>query len=81
MPHAVLTHIGRLNSCFGDFLVRVNCPCGPSRHIEPEVLARIAGPSVTFAALAQRMRWAHSRKKLAEVVAVARPTPHVGERR
>jgi hypothetical protein len=24
---------------FGQFLVRVSCPCGASRHIEPEALA------------------------------------------
>jgi hypothetical protein len=28
---------------------RISCPCGISRHIEPEALARIAGRSVTFA--------------------------------
>jgi len=39
----VLPHIKRLDDCFGDFLVRVRCPCGASRHIEPEALARIAG--------------------------------------
>jgi hypothetical protein len=47
----VLPHIKRLDDCFGDFLVRVTCPCGASRHIEPEALARIAGRSATFAAL------------------------------
>ena len=30
----VLPHIKRLDDCFGDFLVRVTCPCGASRHIE-----------------------------------------------
>jgi hypothetical protein len=39
----VLPHIKRLDDCFGDFLVRVTCPCGAARHIEPEALARIAG--------------------------------------
>ena len=39
----VLPHIKRLDDCFGDFLVRITCPCGASRHIEPEALARIAG--------------------------------------
>ena len=38
------------------FLVRVTCPCGASGHIEPEALPRITGRSVTFAALATRMR-------------------------
>jgi hypothetical protein len=45
----VLHHIKRLDDCFGDFLVRVTCPCGTSRHIEPEALARIAERSVTRA--------------------------------
>jgi len=49
-PVRVLPHIKRLDECFGDFLVRVTCPCGTSRHIEPEALARIAGKSVTLAA-------------------------------
>jgi hypothetical protein len=43
----VLPHIKRLDDALGDFLVRVTCPCGASRHIEPEVLARIVGRSAT----------------------------------
>jgi hypothetical protein len=74
-PVRVLPNIKRLDECFGDFLVRVTCPCGVSRHIEPEALARIAGRSVTLAALATRMRCSHCGKKVAEVVAVARPRP------
>jgi hypothetical protein len=31
----VLPRIKKLDDCFGDFLVRVACPCGASRHIEP----------------------------------------------
>jgi hypothetical protein len=54
--------------------VLVTCPCGASRHIEPEALVRIAGRSATFAALAARMRCSQCGKKVAEVVAVARPT-------
>jgi hypothetical protein len=55
--------------------VRVTCPCGTSRHIEPEALARIAGRSVTLATLGTRMRCSQcgKSKKVAEVVAVARP--------
>ena len=69
----VLPHIKKLDDCFGDFLVRVSCPCGASRHIEPEALVRIAGRSVTLAALARRMRCSQCGTKVAEVVAVARP--------
>jgi hypothetical protein len=29
----VLPHIKRLDDALGDFLVRVTCPCGASRHI------------------------------------------------
>jgi hypothetical protein len=47
----VLPHIKKLDDCFGEFLVRVSCPCGAYRHIEPEALARIVGTSVTFAKL------------------------------
>jgi hypothetical protein len=54
-------------------LVRATCPCGTSRHIEPEALARIVGRSVTLAKLATRMRCSQCGKKVAEVVAVARP--------
>jgi hypothetical protein len=71
-PVRVLPHITKLDDRLGDFLVRVTCPCGTSRHIEPEALARIAGRSVTLAALAQRMRCSQCGKKVAEVVAVAR---------
>jgi len=69
----VLPHIKRLDECFGDFLVRVTCPCGTSRHIEPQALARIARRSVTLAALSTRMRCSNCGKKVTEVVAVARP--------
>ena len=72
-PVRVLPHIKKLDDALGDFLVRVTCPCGTSRHIEPEALARIAGRSVTLAALAQRMRCSQCGKEVAEVVAVARP--------
>jgi hypothetical protein len=41
-PVRVLPHNKRLDECFGDFLVRVVCECGTSRHIDPEALARIA---------------------------------------
>jgi hypothetical protein len=39
----VLAHIKKLDDCFGQFLVRVTCVCGASRHIEPEALARLVG--------------------------------------
>jgi len=71
----VLPHVKKLDDCFGDFLVRVTCPCGASRCIEPEALARIAGRSVTLAKLATQMRCSNCGKKVAEVVAVARPRP------
>jgi hypothetical protein len=40
-PVRVLPHDKKLDDGFGDFLVRVTCPCGASRHIEPEALALI----------------------------------------
>jgi hypothetical protein len=42
---AIRERVKRLDDCFGDFLVRVTCPCGTSRHIGPEALARIAARS------------------------------------
>lgn len=39
----VLTHIKKLEDCFGQFMVRATCPCGFSREIEPEALARLVG--------------------------------------
>ena len=74
-PVRVLPHITKLDDALGDFLVRVSCPCGASRHIEPEALARIAGRSATLARLATRMRCSGCGKKVAEVVAVAKPRP------
>ena len=71
----VLPHITKLDDALGDFIVRVTCPCGVSRHIEPEALARIAGRSVTLAKLATRMRCSNCGKKVAEVVTVAKPKP------
>jgi hypothetical protein len=74
-PVRVLPHIKKLDDALGDFLVRVSCPCGASRHIDPEALARIAGRSVMLAALATQMRCSQCGKKVPEVVAVARPRP------
>ena len=71
----VLPHITKLDDALGDFIVRVTCPCGASRHIEPEALARLVGGKVTLAALATRMRCSQCGKKVSEVVAVARPRP------
>jgi hypothetical protein len=71
----VLAHIRKLDDCFGQFLVRVSCVCGASRHIEPEALARLFGWSTMLKALARRLRCSQCDKKTAEVVAVARPRP------
>jgi hypothetical protein len=76
----VLPHIKKLDDALGDFLVRVTGPCGTSRHIEPEALAQLAGRSVTLAALSTRMRCSQCGKRVAEVVAVARPRPRGGGR-
>ena len=69
----VLAYVEKLDDAFGQFLVRVSCPCGASRHIEPEALARLVGWRVTLAALATRMRCSNCSKTVAEVVAMARP--------
>jgi hypothetical protein len=71
----VLTHIKKLDDCFGMFLVRVSCACGTSRYIEPEALARLVGWATTLKELAPRMRCSQCGKKAAEVVAVAKPRP------
>jgi hypothetical protein len=42
-PVRVLTHVKRLDDVFGDFLVRVICPCGAVREIPPQSLARLVG--------------------------------------
>ncbi|HWX34277.1 MAG TPA: hypothetical protein VNZ53_43485 [Steroidobacteraceae bacterium] len=74
-PVRLLTHIKKLDDCFGQFLVRVICNCGACREIEPEALARLVGWKVTLKELAPRMRCSRCGKKAAEVVAVARPRP------
>jgi len=51
-----LTHIKRLDDCFGDFLVRVVCECGACREIQPQALARLVGWKMTLKELALRMR-------------------------
>lgn len=71
----VLPHIKKLDDCFGQFIVRVSCPCGAARDIEPVALARLVGWSATFEALAARLRCSKCGKKAAEVVAVAKPRP------
>jgi len=42
----VFAHVKKLDDCFGQFLVRVSCPCGTSRGIDPQALARLVGWSV-----------------------------------
>ena len=74
-PVRILTHIKRLDDCFGDFLVRVVCECGACRELHPQALARLVGWKVTLKELAPRMRCSRCGKKAAEVVAVARPRP------
>ena len=74
----VLPPVKKLDDCLGDFLVRVTYPCGVSRRIEPEALARPASRKVTLAPLASGMRCSRCGKKIAEVVAVVRPRPHGG---
>ena len=73
-PVHALTHIKKLDDCFGQLLVRVVCHCGACREIQPEALARLVGWSVTLKELAPRMRCS-SCGKAAEVVAVAKPRP------
>jgi len=74
-PVRVLTHIKKLDDCFGQFLVRVICDCSACREMEPEALARLIGWSVSLKELALRLRCSRCGKKAAEVVAVARPRP------
>ena len=74
-PVRVLTHIKKLDDCFGQFLVRVICDCGAVREIEPEALARLVGWKVTLKELALRMRCSRCGKKAAQILAVARPRP------
>jgi hypothetical protein len=71
----VLSHIKKLDDCFGDFLVRVVCECGSCREIQPQALARLVGWKMTLKELAPRMRCSSCGRKAAEVVAVARPRP------
>ena len=55
----VFAHVKKLDDCFGQFLVRVSCPCGTSCCIDPQALARLVGWSVTLAELAPRLRCLH----------------------
>jgi hypothetical protein len=71
----VLAHIAKLDDAFGQFLVRVTCACGASRHIDPAFLVRLVGPSATLKSLAPRLRCSQCGRKAAEVVAVAKPRP------
>ena len=59
----VLAHIKKLDDCFGQFTERVTCPCGFSREIEPEALARLVGWNTTLKALVTRLRCSQCGKK------------------
>ena len=71
----MVAHIPKLDDCFGDFLVRVVCECSACREIQLQALARLVGWKATLKKLALRMRCSRCGKKVAEVVAVARPRP------
>jgi len=71
----VLPHIKKLDDALGHFGVQITCKCGARRIAEPEVLARLCGSSATLEAVGKRMRCSKCGKKVAEVVAVARPRP------
>jgi len=62
----VLTHIKKLDDCFGQFLVPAVCECGAVREIKPEALARLVDWSTTLKALALRMRCSRCGKKAAD---------------
>ena len=66
----VLTHIKRLDDCFGDYTVRAVCECGACREIQPQALARMVDWKMTLRELALRIRCSRCEKKAAEV---ARP--------
>jgi hypothetical protein len=76
----VLTHIKKLDDCFGQFLVRVICDCGACREIEPEALARLCGSSATLESVGKRMRCSKCEAKGAQVVAISIPRPRGGSR-
>jgi len=71
----VLTHIKRLDDCFGDFLVRVVCKCGACREIQPQSFRDCVGWKTTLKELALRMRCPRCGKTTAQVTAVAKPRP------
>jgi hypothetical protein len=74
-PVRVLTHIKKLDDALGHFRVRITCKCGATRECEPEVLARLCGPSASLASIAKRMRCSKCGTKGAEVVATPVPRP------
>ena len=69
----MLTHIEKLDDCFGQFPVRVSYSCGSVCEIEPGVLARLVGWSVTLKELALRMRCSQCGRKASEIVALQGP--------
>lgn len=73
LPVRVLTHINKLNDCFGQFLVRVICDCGACREIEHETLARPVGWPITLGELSLQIRCLRCGKGAAEVVTIAIP--------
>ena len=72
-PVRTLSHIKKLDDALGDFLVRITCPCGIHRTVDPASLARLCGRSATLESVGRRMRCSHCGTKGAEVIAVAVP--------
>jgi hypothetical protein len=63
----VLTHVKKLDDCFGQFLVRVICECGCCREIQPQAFARLVGWKMALKELAPGMRCSRCGKKAAAV--------------
>lgn len=52
----MLTHIKKLDDCFGDFLVRVTCKCGAVRELTGVARGRAAGAITCVTAQSTRPR-------------------------
>jgi hypothetical protein len=74
-PMRVLTHIKKLDDCFGQFLVRVICDCGASVRSSPKPWRAWSAGQCLSRSSRCGTRCSRCGKKAAEVVAVAKPRP------
>jgi len=70
-----LDTIKKLDDDFAMFIVNIDCKCGHSRCVKPDVLAKFVGWKCTLDELSKKLRCSKCQAKEPEVFATPEPRP------